>query len=97
MAFNSKTDWKYDEVVMERDLNRIEKGIEDAHTAVENIQKKLTPEGIGAETPAGAQNKVAVHEGKGAPHADHVKGNMRITVSTTAPANPSKNDIWIVI
>ncbi|PPA85954.1 hypothetical protein C4A76_15035 [Brevibacillus laterosporus] len=95
--FNAKTDWKYDEVVMERDLNRIEKGIGDAHTAVENIQNKLTPEGIGAETPAGAQNKVSVHEAKGSPHTDHVKGNMRITVSTTAPTNPNKNDIWIVI
>ncbi|PPA86529.1 hypothetical protein C4A75_04660 [Brevibacillus laterosporus] len=95
--FNAKTDWKYDEIVTEKDMNRIEKGIGDAHTVVDNIQKKLTPEGIGAETPAGAQNKVSVHESKGAPHADHVKGNMRITVSTTAPVNPSKNDIWIVI
>ncbi|WPS86453.1 hypothetical protein SMD22_18345 [Brevibacillus halotolerans] len=58
---------------------------------------KVTATQIGAETPAGAQNKVSVHEAKSAPHADHVKGNMRITVSTTAPVNPSKNDIWIVI
>lgn len=41
MAFNAKTDWKYNEVVMERDLNRIEKGIEDAHDAVASIDGKI--------------------------------------------------------
>jgi hypothetical protein len=37
------------------------------------------------------------HIGAGSPHPDHVRGNMRITVSSTPPPNPQPNDIWIEI
>ncbi|GIP35519.1 hypothetical protein [Paenibacillus sp. J2TS4] len=32
MTYQSKTDWKYDDIVTEQDLNRIESGIQEAHT-----------------------------------------------------------------
>lgn len=33
MPYQAKTNWKYNDPVTEMDLNRIEKGIEDVHTA----------------------------------------------------------------
>ncbi|MCR8986109.1 hypothetical protein NW801_13855 [Brevibacillus laterosporus] len=41
MAFNAKTDWKYDEIVTEKDMNRVEKGIKDAHDAVASTDGKI--------------------------------------------------------
>ncbi|WP_282939005.1 hypothetical protein [Paenibacillus sp. RC67] len=32
MPYNAKTDWKFDEIVTEHDMNRLEQGIKDAHT-----------------------------------------------------------------
>ncbi|MCY9516707.1 hypothetical protein [Paenibacillus apiarius] len=33
MPYEAKTDWKYDDMVTEKDLNRIEQGLKDAHVA----------------------------------------------------------------
>ncbi|WP_019421752.1 hypothetical protein [Paenibacillus sp. OSY-SE] len=33
MPYEAKTDWKYDDTVTEKDLNRIEQGLKDAHVA----------------------------------------------------------------
>ncbi|MED1665459.1 hypothetical protein [Brevibacillus laterosporus] len=41
MAFNAKTDWKYGEIVTEKDMNRVEKGIKDAHDAVASTDRKI--------------------------------------------------------
>ncbi|NKQ18443.1 hypothetical protein [Brevibacillus laterosporus] len=41
MAFNAKTDWKYDEIVTEKDMNRVEKGIKEAHDAVASTDGKI--------------------------------------------------------
>ncbi|RAP29169.1 hypothetical protein C2W64_04116 [Brevibacillus laterosporus] len=41
MAFSAKTDWKYDEIVTEKDMNRVEKGIKDAHDAVASTDGKI--------------------------------------------------------
>lgn len=49
MPYNGKTDWQYDDTVTETDLNRIEQGIEDAYTAIDNIHIEdgsLTQKGI---------------------------------------------------
>lgn len=59
MSFNGKTNWQFDEVVKEADLNRIEKGIVDAHAMVEQTKlegqtytdekvAEITPNAIGA-------------------------------------------------
>ncbi|SHE11294.1 Uncharacterised protein [Chlamydia abortus] len=37
MTYQSKTDWKYDGIVKETDLNRIEQGIHDAHAELKNV------------------------------------------------------------
>ncbi|MFA8306122.1 phage tail protein [Paenibacillus alvei] len=50
MSYNGKTDWKLDDTVLNSDLNRIEKGIKDAHDSIDNISQSLTPESIGAAT-----------------------------------------------
>ncbi|HBZ09106.1 MAG TPA: hypothetical protein DEO65_04350 [Bacillus bacterium] len=42
MAFDAKTNWKYDDPVMEDDFNRWEKGIKDAHNLVDAIGTDLT-------------------------------------------------------
>ncbi|MGF9913750.1 hypothetical protein ABEX47_03445 [Paenibacillus ehimensis] len=42
MAYTGKTDWKYDDVVTEADMNRIEKGVVDAHTAMDGIRADRT-------------------------------------------------------
>lgn len=31
MPYEAKTDWKYDDLVTEKDMNRIEQGLKDAH------------------------------------------------------------------
>ncbi|SCW57147.1 hypothetical protein SAMN04487970_101663 [Paenibacillus tianmuensis] len=38
MAYTGKTDWKYDEVVTENDMNRIEKGVMVAHTELQDVK-----------------------------------------------------------
>ncbi|MFD2171532.1 hypothetical protein [Tumebacillus lipolyticus] len=66
MPYQSKTNWKFDDVVTEQDLNRIEGGIVealekvDSHTSRMDNPHGVTPEQIGAETPGGAQTKVDV-------------------------------------
>lgn len=42
-------------------------------------------------------NDLNSHKSSSSPHSDHVKGSMRITVSSFQPSNPANNDIWIVI
>ncbi|WP_339167107.1 hypothetical protein NSQ24_01510 [Brevibacillus sp. FSL L8-0520] len=37
MAYQAKLDWKPDDQVTERDANRWEKGIEDAHISIEQL------------------------------------------------------------
>lgn len=41
MAFDAKTNWKYDDPVMEDDFNRWEKGIKDAHNLVDAVGTDL--------------------------------------------------------
>ena len=49
------------------------KELEDEQTTHEQATNphNITPEGIGAETPDGAQTKVDTHEAKAAPHSGH--------------------------
>ncbi|MFD2171439.1 hypothetical protein [Tumebacillus lipolyticus] len=67
MPYQSKTNWKYDDVVTEHDLNRIEGGIVEAQEKVNSHASRtdnphgVTPEQIGAETPTGVQAKVNAH------------------------------------
>lgn len=37
MTYQSKTDWKYDDIVKETDLNRIEQGIHDVHAELDKV------------------------------------------------------------
>lgn len=37
MTYQSKTDWKYDDIVKETDLNRIEQGIHNAHAELDKV------------------------------------------------------------
>ncbi|MEI7027915.1 H-type lectin domain-containing protein [Paenibacillus sp. y28] len=53
MSFHSKTDWKYDEIVTEHDLNRIEQGIADAHEGARAISDTEAP-----SSDTGAPNKL---------------------------------------
>ncbi|SYX84596.1 pyocin knob domain-containing protein [Paenibacillus alvei] len=48
MAYQGKTNWTKDDIVKPDDMNRIEQGIEDAQSSIENISQSLTPESIGA-------------------------------------------------
>ena len=48
MSYTGKTNWQYDEIVTETDLNRIEQGVVDAHAGLEDI----THEQIGAASKA---------------------------------------------
>jgi len=34
LSYIGKTDWKYDDIVTEQDINRIEQGVQDAHTTI---------------------------------------------------------------
>ena len=45
MAYNAKTDWKYDDNITENDVNRWEQGIADAHEMeadINNLQQEFT-------------------------------------------------------
>ncbi|WP_088549312.1 hypothetical protein [Paenibacillus aquistagni] len=62
MSFNGKTNWQFDEVVKESDLNRIEQGIVDAHAELDTTKletKTYTDEKVAGVTPKaiGAVNK----------------------------------------
>lgn len=46
--YQGKTNWTKDDIVKPDDLNRIEQGIEDAQSSIDNISQSLTPEAIGA-------------------------------------------------
>ncbi|TCP59354.1 YD repeat-containing protein [Tumebacillus sp. BK434] len=67
MPYVPKTDWKYNDVLSEMDMNRIEGGIAegkqllDAHAADKSNPHGVTATQIGAETPDGAQAKVNTH------------------------------------
>lgn len=37
MTYQSKTDWRYDDIVKETDLNRIEQGIHNAHAELDKV------------------------------------------------------------
>ena len=41
MAYNAKTDWKYDDNITENDVNRWEQGIADAHEKAEEIEEDI--------------------------------------------------------
>ncbi|ASS76491.1 hypothetical protein CIG75_17015 [Tumebacillus algifaecis] len=67
MPYVPKTDWNYNDVLSEKDINRIEGGIAEGrqliedHAAEKNNPHGVTPQQIGAETPTGAQAKVDAH------------------------------------
>jgi len=42
VSYQGKTNWKYDDTVTEQDMNRIEKGIVDAHADNKEIDQKLS-------------------------------------------------------
>lgn len=48
MAYQGKTNWTKNDIVKPDDMNRIEQGIEDAQSSIDNISQSLTPESIGA-------------------------------------------------
>lgn len=71
MTYNPKN-WQYSDIISEDELNRMEQGITEAHAKADAAQEsadhhasrhatggpdEITPESIGAETPAGAQAK----------------------------------------
>ncbi|MGX4583378.1 hypothetical protein [Paenibacillus chitinolyticus] len=41
MSYQAKTDWKMDDTVTEDDFNRIERGVGDAHTAIESVNGQI--------------------------------------------------------
>jgi len=41
LAYNAKTDWKYDDNITENDVNRWEQGIADAHEKAEEIEEDI--------------------------------------------------------
>lgn len=54
MSYSGKTNWQFDEVVKEADLNRIEQGLLDAHAGVETAKseaKAYTDEKVAGVTP----------------------------------------------
>ncbi|SMG38195.1 pyocin knob domain-containing protein [Paenibacillus aquistagni] len=54
MSYSGKTNWQFDEVVKEADLNRIEQGLLDAHAGVETAKseaKAYTDEKVDGITP----------------------------------------------
>lgn len=54
MSYSGKTNWQFDEVVKEADLNRIEQGVLDAHAGVETAKseaKAYTDEKVAGVTP----------------------------------------------
>lgn len=58
MSFRPKTDWKYDDVVTEHDLNRIEQGIVDAADQAETNANHYTDEQIQLVTETGVPKLV---------------------------------------
>ncbi|ASS75752.1 hypothetical protein CIG75_12670 [Tumebacillus algifaecis] len=68
MSYVPKTDWNNNDVLSEKDMNRIEGGIAEwrqlteDHTVDKNNPHGVTVEQIGAETPTGAQEKVDAHK-----------------------------------
>ncbi|WP_217563080.1 hypothetical protein [Paenibacillus sp. GbtcB18] len=42
MTYQAKTDWQMDDTVTENDFNRIERGIGDAHTAIEAVNGQVS-------------------------------------------------------
>ncbi|MDQ0175972.1 hypothetical protein [Bacillus chungangensis] len=56
MSYKPKTNWKYDDIVTEQDMNRIESGIGEAHEQIEQLQQ-----GVGQEFGL-LQEEVAAHK-----------------------------------
>ena len=42
MPYQAKTDWQHDTPVTENDLNRIEKGVSDAHVSIEQLSADVS-------------------------------------------------------
>lgn len=49
MAYQGKTDWKYDDTVREQDMNRIEKGVSSAHALLEGFVREIAPSFVATE------------------------------------------------
>ncbi|MFB6364235.1 hypothetical protein ACFCP7_09250 [Paenibacillus elgii] len=79
MAYTGKTDWKYDETVTEADMNRIEKGVMDAHTEIQDVKDTVAQE---------------VNRAMEGIRADHTKPFV-IEVRTSDPVNPEVGRMWI--
>ena len=75
MPFQKKV-WQFNDIITEGELNRMEQGIEDSITAIEehtnntNNPHGVTAEQIGAETPAGAQEKANQAEANAKAYTD---------------------------
>ncbi|XOK62647.1 hypothetical protein ACJ7K1_05845 [Paenibacillus elgii] len=82
MAYTGKTDWKYDEVVTEGDMNRIEKGVVDAHTQIEGVQVTM------------AQEIDKVNRAVDGIREDHTKP-LIIEVRTSDPLGPEIGRMWL--
>ncbi|MFB6366198.1 hypothetical protein ACFCP7_19370 [Paenibacillus elgii] len=82
MAYTGKTDWKYDDIVTEADMNRIEKGVVDAHTEIQGVKDTM------------AQENEEVNRAMEGIRTDHTKPFV-IEVRTSDPISPEIGRIWL--
>ena len=87
-----KTLWAEDVGITAERLNNIETQFEKAVGFAQQEVAKVTPEGKYAEI-----GDFEWHITSPDAHANHVRGTMKITVSTTAPTSVQEGDIWIQV
>lgn len=82
MTYEKKTDWQFDDVVTEKDANRWEKGIDDAHKHIDDhVQDQANPHQTTAEQ-VGAYSKTEANDrfetpAKAQEKADHAEDNAK--------------------
>lgn len=101
MPYNAKTDWKFDEIVTEKDMNRVELGIKEAHDKLDGSTPAADPNTLVERDASGrlkaaapaASDDVARKAEVDAVRSDGTKP-LVVEVRTADPVNPEIGRLW---
>lgn len=92
MAYNAKTNWQYDEIPTENDMNRIEQGIKDVDNAITSHSTDTMPHQSGLNSYASGPDANGVYT-----VVDYKRADGTLYMKSTLSGGTSPNyttDTW---
>ncbi|MBE1444182.1 hypothetical protein [Paenibacillus sp. OAS669] len=102
MTYNAKTNWKFDEIVTEKDFNRIELGIQEAYNKLDDSTPAADPNTLVERDMDGrfkAMAPVASDDVARKAEVDAIRSDgakpLIVEVRTSDPVNPELGRLWV--